>query len=368
MSLTLNAFLANNENLHVQKRLLFRKAKAMKALYALSLAVLLAGCSNAPAPAPVAESHGVGNIVRLDPAFDALVPKDAQIEKVGGGFEFTEGPLWRPDGQLWFSDVTGNVVRSITPAGQVTVLIPKGGGETNAPAGSFIGPNAMVADKDGYVLLCQHTNRRIGRVAKDLKITPYLEKFEGKRFNSPNDLVYRSDGALYFTDPPYGLQKQDDDPAKELKFNGVFRYAGGKLTAVIRDLNRPNGLAFSPDEKTFYVANSDEKKRIWMKYDVQADGSVSNGKVFADVTAEKEEGVPDGMKVDSQGNIWSSGPAGIWVFSPDGKHMGTLKTPEIPANCGWGDDGKTLYITARTSVYRIKLAVAGEKPLYQVYQ
>jgi gluconolactonase len=340
----------------------------MRALYPCCLAVLLAGCSSAPPPAPVAETHGVGTIVRLDPAFDSLVPKDAVIEKVAGGFEFTEGPLWRPEGVLWFSDVTGNVVRSLTPAGQATVLIPKAGGETDAPAGSFIGPNGMIADKDGYVLLCQHTNRRIVRVAKDVTITPYLEKFEGKRFNSPNDLVYRSDGTLYFTDPPYGLLKQDDDPAKELKFNGVFRYAGGKLTAVIRDLSRPNGIALSPDGKTLYIANSDDKKRIWMRYDVAADGSISNGKLFADVTAEKEEGLPDGMKVDSQGNLWCSGPAGIWVFSPDGRHLGTLKPPEIPANCNWGDDGKSLYITARTSVYRIKLAVAGEKPLNQVYQ
>ena len=337
----------------------------MKSLYVLSLCVLLAGCSTAPAPAPVAESHGVGSIVRLDPAFDALVPKDAQIEKVAGGFQFTEGPLWRPDGHLWFSDVTGNVVRSVTPAGQVEVLIQNAGGQTTAPPGSFIGPNAMVADKDGYVLLCQHTNRRIVRVAKDLKITPYLEKFEGKRFNSPNDLLYKSDGSLYFTDPPYGLLKQDDDPAKELKFNGVFRYAGGKLQVVVKDLNRPNGLAFSPDEKTFYVANSDEQHRFWMRYDVAADGTVSNGRVFADVSAEKEEGVPDGMKVDSQGNIWGTGPAGVWVFSADGKHLGTIKPPEVPANLNWADDGKTLYITARTSVYRIKLAVAGEKALYQ---
>lgn len=339
----------------------------MKGIYPISLAVLLAACSSAPPPAPVVQTHGVGTIVRLDPAFDALVPKDAVIEKVAGGFEFTEGPLWRPEGVLWFSDVTANVVRSVTPAGQVTILIPKAGGETNAPPGSFIGPNGMIADKDGYVLLCQHTNRRIVRVAKDLTMTPYLEKFEGKRFNSPNDLVYRSDGTLYFTDPPYGLPKQDDDKAKELKFNGVFRYAGGKLTAVIKDLNRPNGLAFSPDEKTLYVGNSDEKKRFWTRYDVAPDGGISNGKLFADVSAEKEDGVPDGFKVDSQGNIWSSGPAGIWVFSPDGKHLGTLKTPEIPANCNWGDDGKTLYITARTSVYRVKTSVMGDKRPYQVY-
>ena len=335
----------------------------------LSTAVLWTSCSSAPPPpTPTAAPQGVGSIVRLDPAFDSLVPKDAVIEKVAGGFQFTEGPLWRPDGVLWFSDVVGNVVRSVTPAGQVAVLIQNAGGESSAPPGSFIGPNGMIADKDGFVLLCQHTNRRIVRVAKDLTMTSYLDKFEGKRFNSPNDLVYRSDGTLYFTDPPYGLPKQDDDPAKELKFNGVFRYAQGKLTAEIKDLGRPNGLALSPDEKTLYVANSDEKKRFWMRYDVAPDGSISNGKLFADVSAEKEAGLPDGFKVDSRGNIWSSGPAGIWIFSPDGKHLGTLKTPEVPANCNWGDDGKTLYITAITSVYRIKLSVAGEKPLYQTYQ
>ncbi len=334
----------------------------------ISLAVLLAGCSRAPQPAPITEAHGVGSIVRLDPAFDSLVPKDAVIEKVAGGFGFTEGPLWRSEGVLWFSDVTGNVLRSLTPSGQATVLIQKAGGESNAPPGSFVGPNGMISDKDGYVLLCQHTNRRIVRVAKDLTITPYLEKFEGKRFNSPNDLVYRSDGTLYFTDPPYGLLKQDDDQAKELKFNGVFRYSNGKLTAEIKDLDRPNGVALSPDEKTLYVANSNPKKRFWMRYDVAPDGTVSNGRVFADVSAEKEEGLPDGFKVDSKGNIWTSGPGGIWIFSPEGKHLGTLKMPEIPANCNWGDDGRTLYITAQTSVYRIKSSVMGEKPLYQVYQ
>ncbi len=337
----------------------------MKALTVLSVAVLLLGCSQAPAPAPVTQTHGVGSIVRLDPMFDSLVPKDAVIEKVGGGFQFTEGPLWRPDGHLWFSDVMGNVVRSITPAGQVEVLIQNSGGQSSAPPGSFIGSNAMVADKDGYVLLCQHTNRDIVRVAKDLTMTPYLQKYQGKRFNSPNDLVYKSDGALYFTDPPYGLLKQDDDPAKELKFNGVFRYVGGKLEAVIKDLTRPNGLAFSPDEKTFYIANSDEKRKVWMRYDVKPDGTVANGRVFADVTAEKEDGLPDGMKVDTLGNVYGSGPGGVWVFSAEGKHLGTIKPPETPANCAWAEDGKTLYITARASVYRIRLAVAGEKAPYQ---
>jgi gluconolactonase len=297
--------------------------------------------------------------------FDSLVPQNAQIEKIGGGFQFTEGPLWRPEGLLWFSDVTGNVVRSLTPDGKVQVLIQNAGGPINAPASSYGGPNGMIADKEGAVLLCQHTNRRIVRVAKDLTITPVLEKFEGKRFNSPNDLVYKSDASLYFTDPPYGLLKQDDDLAKELKFNGVFRYAGGKLQPLIKDLSRPNGIVFSPDEKTLYVANSDEKRKVWMQYDVSADGGVSNGRLFADVTTETEGGLPDGMKVDSLGNVYATGPGGVWVFSSEGKHLGTIKPPEIPANCNWGDDGTALYITARTSVYRVKLAVAGKKALYQ---
>ena len=338
----------------------------MKPLFAIALTILLSGCSSTPPP-PTAEPKALGSIVRLDPAFDSLVPRGAQIEKVAGGFQFTEGPLWRPDGKLWFSDVTGNVVRSVTPSGQVEVLIRNAGGETNAPPGSFIGPNGMIADKDGTVLLCQHSNRRIVRVAKDLQMTPVLEKFEGKRFNSPNDLVYRSDASLYFTDPPYGLLKQDEDPAKEINFNGVFRYADGKVQVVVNDLSRPNGIALSPDEKTLYVSNSDEKRKVWMRYDLAPAGSVSNGRVFADVTAEKEDGLPDGMKVDSQGNVYATGPGGIWVFSADGRHLGTIKPPETPANCNWGEDGKTLFITARTGVYRIKLSVAGEKALYQTY-
>jgi gluconolactonase len=191
-----------------------------------------------------------------------------------------------------------------------------------------------------------------------------LQKFEGKRFKSPNDLVYKSDGSLYFTDPPYGLVKQDDDPAKELKFNGVFRYANGKLQAIVTDLTRPNGLAFSPDEKVLYVADCGPK-RLWMRYEMAADGSVSNGSVLADVTADKGSDLPDGMKVDTTGNIYATGPGGVWVFSADGKHLGTIRMPEPPSNCNLGDGGKTLYITAVTSVYRIKMAVAGAKTLYQ---
>jgi gluconolactonase len=334
-------------------------------------ALLLTGCASKP-PAeesakPAAETAdiGVGTVARLDPALDQLVPASAKIEKLATGFQFTEGPLWFPEGHLWFSDVMGNVVRQWSPDGKVIEILRPGGGENpDAPPGSFIGPNGMVHDKDGAVLLCQHSNRRIARITKDRKITTLIDKYQGKRLNSPNDLVYKSDGSLYFTDPPYGLPKQDDDPQKELKFNGVYRYAHGKLQLIIKDLTRPNGIAFSPDEKTLYIANSDEKHKVWMAYDVKPDGTVANGRVFYDVTAEKDEGLPDGMKVDSKGNLYCSGPGGTWVFSPDGKHIGTIKPPETPANCGWGDDGKSLYITARTSLYRIKLDVDGEKSLY----
>jgi len=336
----------------------------MKKSTFLIAALLLAGCSTAPAPAPAPEKSAamIGNIVRLDPAFDGLVPKDAQIEKLAGGFSFIEGPLWRPPNGLWFSDVVGNVVRQWTTDGKVTEILRPGGYDGNSlPAGGFVGPNGMTSDKDGNVLLCQHGNRRIAKIDKDMKVTTLVDKFEGKKLNSPNDLVFRSDGSLYFTDPPYGLPKQDEDPTKELKFNGVYRLAGGKLQVLVKDMTRPNGIAFSPDEKTLYVANSDENKKLWMRYDVAANGTVSNGKVFADVSGEKEDGLPDGMKVDALGNVYGTGPGGVWVFSPEGKHLGTIKPPEVPANCGWGDDGKTLYMTARTGLYRIKLAVAGKE-------
>jgi len=345
-----------------------------KPLFLLFSAFLFVGCStpdkSASSPGSAAPKAGAqqsaGSIVRLDPALDQIVPKDAVVEKLAGGFTFTEGPVWRPQDQvLWFSDVVGNVVRQWSPNGEVKVLIQKAGGDPgNVPPGGFVGPNGEVADQDGYVLICQHTARRIVRVGKDLQMTPLVERYQGKRFNSPNDLVYRSDGALYFTDPPYGLAKQDEDPAKEIAFNGVYRLKNGKVEAIIKDLTRPNGIAFSPDQKTLYIANS-EKRKVWMRYDVAEDGTVSNGRVFFDVTAEREDGLPDGMKVDSQGNVYGSGPGGVWVFSADGRHLGTIKPPETPANCNWGDDGKSLYITARTGLYRIKLAVAGQRALYQ---
>ena len=240
--------------------------------FVLALAgVIASGCSGqgagaAAAPATAASSSSqtsaVGSIERLEPAFDALVAPGAVIEKVAGGFKFTEGPLWRPDRTLWFSDVQGNVVRSVTPDGKVTVLIENAGGASAAPADAFIGPNGMAQAPDGSVWLAQHGGRQIVRINPDRSMTPIVSAFEGKRFNSPNDLVFARDGALYFTDPPYGLAKQDDDPARELRFNGVYRFANGRLQALLRDLNRPNGLAFLPTSRCS-TSTTPTRRRTW---------------------------------------------------------------------------------------------------------
>jgi gluconolactonase len=310
-------------------------------------------------------SSDSGSVLRLDPALDALIPKDTEPEKIASGFQFIEGPLWFSSGHLWFSDVIGNVVRQWSPSGVTEILRSAGYGGTDAPKGALIGSNGMVHDANGAVLLCQHGNRRIVRVSPTLEISVLVDRYQRKRLNSPNDLVFKSDGSLYLTDPPYGLAKQDADPQKELPFNGVFRLTHGQLTTVITDLTRPNGIAFSPDEKRLFISNSDEKHKVWMVYDVTKDGSLENGRVFFDVTAESAPGLPDGMKIDSKGNLYCAGPGGIWIFTSTGKHLGTIKLPEIAANCNWGDNGKTLYITASTSLYRIKLAVDGERALYR---
>jgi gluconolactonase len=333
---------------------------------ALALAGLVwSGCGQSPATSPPpgataagnpAATNAVGKVDRLDPALDALVAPGAVIEKVAGGFKFTEGPLWRPDGTLWFSDVQGNVVRSVSPDGKVTVLIENAGGVSNAPADAFVGSNGMAEAPDGSVWIAQHGGRQIVRVAPDRTLTPVVSTFEGKRFNSPNDLVFGKDGSLYFTDPPYGLAKDDTDPAKEIAFNGVYRFANGRVQALVRDLNRPNGLAFSPDFTALYVNNSDPAKNLVMRYDVGADGTLSGGRVFADLTS-KIDGLADGMKVDAQGNVYTAGPGGVWILSAAGKHLGTISPPETPANCAWGDDGKTLYMTAVTGIYRIRTLV-----------
>ena len=319
--------------------------------------------SNVPAvqqaaPAPTSENI---EIVRMDPALDAVIAPGSQIEKVADGFGFTEGPMWR-EGRLWFSDVTGNKMYAITPDGKVTILIEHAGGLESYPSGISKGSNGMVTDKDGSVLMTQHGARRIARLDEQFKLNSFLDGFEGKRFNSPNDLVWAPDGSLWFTDPPYGLTGGDRDPTKELTFNGVYRYADGKLTAPIRDLARPNGIGFTSDGKTLYVSNSGPQMFV-EKYDVAKDGTVSNGTRFIEYPGRAPD-VPDGLKLDSANNLWTSGPGGIRIISPAGKVLGQIKLPETAANLAWADGGMTLYITGSTSIYRLKVKTPGTMPRY----
>jgi gluconolactonase len=296
-------------------------------------------------------SGGVGSagtVVTVSPELKRIVPEGARIEKLAGGFKFTEGPLWMPGGFLIFSDIPNDALVKWDPKTRQVSDYRKPSGNTNGTA----------LDARGRLICCEHSGRRVSRKEGDRYVT-IADRYEGKRFNSPNDVVVKSDGSIYFTDPPYGLPKQDDDPAKELPYSGIFRVKDGKVTLLAKDLLRPNGLAFSPDEKVLYVANSDDKRKIWMSYPVKADGTLGPGKVFFDVTPSTEDGLPDGVKVDREGNVYGTGPAGVWIFSPAGKHLGTIKPAEVPANCAWGDDGKTLYMTARTGLYRIRLNIPG---------
>ncbi len=311
-----------------------------------------------------AASDQTSAITRLDPALDAVIAPGTRIEVVATGFKFTEGPMWR-EGRLWFSDLSDDKVIAVSPDGKVETLIQHAGGLNPFPPNSFLGSNAMVTDKDGSVLLVQQGGRKIVRLDVRLQPTVLIDKYQGKRLNSPNDLVFAADGALWFTDPPFGLAKMDKDPAKELSFNGVYRYADGKLTAAIRDLTLPNGLAFSPDGKTLYVANYGPKRFV-NAYSVAADGSVGNARTVIEYgPEEKRDGGPDGLKVDNAGNLWTTGPGGIRIVTAQGKVLGQIVLPEVAANLAFADDGRTVYITASTSIYRLKSLTPGVMPLYR---
>jgi gluconolactonase len=315
--------------------------------------------------ARVALASQPAKVLDSDPALDEIVPQDAQIEKLAGGFLFTEGPVWvRDGGYLLFSEPDNNLIYRWTPDGQVYVYRTASGysgmniGEYHQP-----GSNGLTLDREGRLTINEHGRRRVVRLEKNGQVTVLADRYQGKRLNSPNDLVYKSNGDLYFTDPPFGLPKVYDDPRKELPYSGVFCLCQGKLRLLATDLKGPNGLAFSPDERFLYVTNWDPEKKVVMRYPVNSDGTLAEGAVFFDMTSAPGEDALDGVKVDRKGNLYVSGPGGLWILSPEGKHLGTLIGPEHPHNLAWGDeDGRTLYLTARTGLYRIRLKIPGIRP------
>jgi gluconolactonase len=352
---------------------------------AMALPCLLAmSCkTSAPPPAPVATDVQTAtplNVDRLDPSIDSIIPAGAQLERVATGFKWVEGPVWVGD-SLYFAEIPSNSIRKWIPGkGDSIWLEPSGYKGSATYGGPESGSNGMTLDAQGRLTVAGHAQRDLYRFESlDPAQAPTVlaDSYQGKRLSSPNDLVYRSDGSLYFTDPPYGLPTQhDDDPLKQLKANGVYRIphaidhkpgapadnAGMQL--LVSDLTRPNGIAFSPGEKYLYVNNS-EPKKIWMRYRVKPDGTLAEPKLLYDATADPRPGSPDGMKVDVQGNIYSAGPGGVWIFSREGKPLGTIVMPEKVGNLTFaGPDRKTLYIAASSSIYRVRLNIAG-LPLVQ---
>ncbi len=311
----------------------------------------------------------LGTIERLDPRLDKLIPPDSKIERLADGFEWTEGPLWMSEGNLLlFCDIPQNTVFQWTEDGGVTPFLKPSGYTGTEPRGGEPGSNGLLLNRDRRLVLMQHGDRRVAKLDTNRGFTTIVDKYDGKKLNSPNDGVYDSKGNLFFTDPPYGLPQGKDDPTKEQPFNGVYRLSSDdKLTLLTRDMTFPNGIALSPDEKTLYVANSDPAKAIWMAYPLNEDGTLGEGKVFADVTDKvgKVKGLPDGLKVDQDGNLFATGPGGVLIFAPDGTHLGTLATGEATANCAWGGDGSVLYITADMYLARVKTSTKGKKPLAQ---
>jgi gluconolactonase len=327
-------------------------------LPALAVALLAPAARADEKPGPF------GKIERLDPRFDKLIAKDTQMEKLTDGFDWSEGPVWdKKGGYLLFSDIPKNMIwKWSEKEGKSSFLKPSGYSGKEPFTGKEPGSNGLLLDKQNRLVMCQHGDRRVARREADGTITTLADKYMGKRLNSPNDGVYHSNGDLYFTDPPYGLPLIEKDPGKELDFQGVYKLTPkGELTLLTKEMSRPNGIALSPDEKTLYVANSDSAKAIWMAFPVKADGTLGKGKVFFDSTkwVASKLGAPDGMKVDQAGNIFATGPGGVLVFAPDGTHLGTLATGVRTANCGWGDDGSTLYITADKNLVRIKTTTKG---------
>jgi len=309
----------------------------------------------------------VGSIERLDPRFDALVPRDAVIEVLASGFVWAEGPVWLKGEQaILFSDIPRNRVMRFKDGEGLSVFLEPAGFTGPAAYGKERGSNGLTLDRQGNLISCEHGDRRVSRLTPGGGKRTVADNYRGKRFNSPNDCAVHSSGAIYFTDPPYGLPKGWDDERRELDFCGVYRVApDGEVTLLCDTMTRPNGICFSPDEKRLYVAQSDPAAPLWKMFAVQPDGTLDEGRTFFDATQllkKHKKGLPDGLKVDSAGNVFATGPGGVLVIAADGTHLGTFLTGQATANCAFGGDGRTLYMTADSHLCRTRLTTSGPLP------
>ena len=326
----------------------------------------------------LAQSGDKPTVLKLDPSLDSLISSDAKLQTVATGFGFTEGTAWSQKGNyLAFSDIPANVIYKVTPAGKVSVLMEHAGYQghdiwrvgrmqpngvdPNAPGYvqfALLGSNGLTFDPQGRLIIAAHGDRAIVRIELNGKRTVLADKYEGKRINGPNDVIVKKNGTIYFTDGYGGLRGAEKDPNIGVEFRGVFMVKNGKVTRIAEEIATPNGLALSPDEKTLYANGGGDK--IVRAYDVRPDDSIGNGRVLIDMSSDKTPGIADGIKVDTKGNIWESGNGGIWIISPQGKHLGTIFTPKLVGNLEFGDaDHKTLYIAARSDIYKIRVNVAG---------
>lgn len=313
----------------------------------------------------VEEAKTIGSFERTDTALNAVVSPDARIEILAEGYEWTEGPLWMESQQmLLFSDVPKNTIYKWTEEkGAEVYLFPSGYTGSTPSQSKEPGSNGLTLDNEGRLVLCQHGDRRVARMNAPLdKPSPSFitiaDRFDGKRFNSPNDVVFATNGNLFFTDPPYGLPQQENDPAREISFQGIYRVStDGRVSLFVDSLTRPNGIAITPDQKTMIVANSDPGKAVWYAFDLNKNHAATNARIFYDATAntKTESGLPDGLKIDKQGNIFATGPGGVWIFSKEGNVLGRIKLLNPAANCALADDDKTLYITSEIYLLRVKM-------------
>jgi gluconolactonase len=332
----------------------------MKKLVSIvSLFILITSCST------MKEVKTTGSIDRIDPSLNDIINKDAVIEILAEGYQWSEGPVWIDTHKmLLFSDVKADTIYKWTEEkGAEVYLTPSGYTDSTPSQRDEPGSNGLTLSNDGKLILCQHGDRRVAMLdapfdAPQPRYVTIADKYDNKKFNSPNDVVSRRNGDLFFTDPPYGLPQKEKDPTREIPFQGVYKIAkDGKVALLVDSLTRPNGLAFTPDEKKLIVANSDPDKAVWYVFDVSQNDSLSNARVLYDVTenAKTEKGLPDGLKIDKQGNIFATGPGGLWVFNAGGKLIGRIRLPEPTANCTFADDEKTLYITSNMTLLRLKM-------------